>query len=147
MGTVDDVPDGFMVDVRRQSGLIGVIGPLYARHNEDGVAVGLRVDERHLNTRGFLHGGVIAALLDIAFSDNVSARGPLGAVTENLTVQYVAKSRPGDWLEASASAVDVGRRLAHARGELRTDDRVVAFACASYALGNIPDAKRGLSRS
>ena len=147
MGTVDDVPDGFVVDVRRKSGLIGVIGPLYARRNEDGVAVGLRVDERHLNTRGFLHGGVIAALLDIAFNDNVSARGSLSAVTANLTVQYVAKSRPGDWLEASASSVDVGRRLAHARGELRTDDGVVAFACASYMLGGIPDAERGLSHS
>jgi uncharacterized protein (TIGR00369 family) len=147
MGIVDDVPDGFMVDVRRQSGLIGAIGPLYARRNEDVVTVGLRVDERHLNTRGFLHGGVIAALLDIAFSDNVSARGTLGAVTANLTVQYVAKSRPGDWLEASASSVDVGRRLAHARGELRTDDEVVAFACASYALRDIPNAERGLSHS
>lgn len=147
MGTVDDVPDGFMVDVRRQSGLIGAIGPLYARRNEDGVAVGLRVDERHLNTRGFLHGGVIAALLDIAFSDNVNARGTFGAVTANLTIQYVAKSRPGDWLEASASSVDVRRRLAHARGELRTDDGVVAFACASYTLGDIPNAERGLSHS
>jgi uncharacterized protein (TIGR00369 family) len=147
MGIVEDVPYGFMVDARRRSGLVGLIGPLYARHNGDGVAVGLRVDERHLNTRGFLHGGVIAALLDIALSDNISARGTRGSVTANLTIQYVAKSKPGDWLEASASSVDVGRRLAHARGELRAEGRVVAFACASYALGGIPGAERGLSHS
>jgi acyl-coenzyme A thioesterase PaaI-like protein len=40
--------------------------PLFSRHNERSVEIGLWLREAHCNSRGFLHGGVIAALADSA---------------------------------------------------------------------------------
>lgn len=72
---------------RRTTGLLAAIGPSFARYDDGRVVDALAADERHLNFRGFVHGAVIACVLDIALGDNIVA--------------------------ASATAVHLGRRLAH----------------------------------
>jgi acyl-coenzyme A thioesterase PaaI-like protein len=85
-----------------------------------------------------LHGGVIAALLDVALGDNLApeANGVFSGGTAVLNIQFVATALPGEWVEASATLTTLGRRLAHAQGELRCDRRLLAIGSASFAVSN-----------
>ena len=119
---------------------MAALGPSFVRYDDGRVTDALAVDERHLNSRGFVHGAVISCLLDIALGDNIVAASaePITGVTSTLTVHFVGTAAGGDWLEASATAVHVGRRIAHAYGEVTVDGRVVATGSASFAISDRP---------
>ena len=50
---------GFIAS-ERTTGLLGIIGPLYVRRDGDGITNGFAIDDRHLNSRDFVHGRTIA---------------------------------------------------------------------------------------
>ena len=60
-----EVPDGFERHFRR-SGLTDPWEPLYSRKLDDRVQIGLTLAAPHCNSRGLVHGGLIAALADNA---------------------------------------------------------------------------------
>jgi acyl-coenzyme A thioesterase 13 len=47
----------------RTSRYLELIGPLF-QHRDDPSVMGLELDERHTNSRGFCHAGVLVALAD-----------------------------------------------------------------------------------
>src|SRR6266566_1611849 len=115
---MSEVPAGFEPS-RRTSPFLNGIGPVYSRTGEGGGLLGLRARAEHLNTRGFVHGAVLAALLDVVCGRNCGALTEHPSlVTVSLTVDYVAAARDGEWLEASATVTRVGRRLAFADGRV-----------------------------
>jgi uncharacterized protein (TIGR00369 family) len=63
--------------------------------------------------RGFLHGGVIAALADNAMGLScVASHGTAkGALTVGLSADYVATAKIGQWLKVDPRVVKVGRLL------------------------------------
>ena len=132
---MSEVPAGFE-QARRASPFLDMIGPVYTMTRERGILLGLRARTEHLNTRGFVHGAILAALLDVVCGRNCGAltEHP-GLVTVSLTVDYVAAARDGDWLEASATVTRVGRRLAFADGRVDAGGRPVAKASAVFAVG------------
>jgi acyl-coenzyme A thioesterase 13 len=129
------VPDGFVVSVRT-SPLIELIGPIYTCDDERGIVIGLQVRHDHLNTRGRLHGAIVAAVADIVLGRNASAATdpPTPLVTSSLTIDFVAAADEGDWIEATAEAIRVGRRLGFARALIRSGDRIVAQASGVFAV-------------
>jgi uncharacterized protein (TIGR00369 family) len=132
---MSEVPVGFEPS-RRTSPFLDMIGPVYTRAGEDGILLGLRARTEHLNTRGFVHGAILAALLDVICGRNCAVRiGQPGLVTVSLTVDYVASAREGDWLEASATVTRVGRRLAFAHGRVEVAGKPVATASSVFAVG------------
>ena len=56
------IPEGFNPHFRK-SPLTDPWEPLYSRLLEDRIVLGLRADERHCNSRGIVHGGLITALI------------------------------------------------------------------------------------
>jgi len=132
---MSEVPAGFEPP-RRTSPFLDLIGPVYTRTTERGVLLGLRARPEHLNTRGFVHGAILAAMLDVVCARNCAALTEhLSVVTVSLTVDYVAAARDGDWLEASAAVTRVGRRLAFADGRVDAAGKHVAKASAVFAVG------------
>ena len=132
---MSEVPAGFEQS-RRSSPFLDMIGPVYTRAGEDGILLGLRARTEHLNTRGFVHGAILAALLDVICGRNCAVRiGQPGLVTVSLTVDYVASAREGDWLEASATVTRVGRRLAFAHGRVEVAGKPVATASSVFVVG------------
>lgn len=87
--------------------------------------VTLKIDARHDNSHGIVHGGVYAALLDAAFGHAVAYCGTPGrtrlAVTIDLHTTYLAPARAGV-LTATARVLDVNGRVATCAGEVRLDD-------------------------
>jgi acyl-coenzyme A thioesterase 13 len=132
---MSEVPAGFEPP-RRTSPFLDLIGPVYTRTTERGVLLGLRARPEHLNTRGFVHGAILAAMLDVVCARNCAALAdPPSVVTVSLTVDYVAAARDGDWLEASAEVTRAGRRLAFADGRVAAEGKPVAKASAVFAVG------------
>jgi len=50
----------------RTSPVLDLIGPLYCRGEGADLVIGLRVEAKHCNARGTVHGGILATLADVA---------------------------------------------------------------------------------
>jgi uncharacterized protein (TIGR00369 family) len=130
-----EVPAGFEPS-ERTGPFFDLIGPIYTKTGERGILLGLPARAEHCNARGFVHGAVLAALLDVVCGRNCRARAPSNPnlLTVSLTVDYVAAARDGDWLEASATVTRAGRRLAFADGRVEVVGETVAKASAVFAV-------------
>ena len=68
---IDQVPEGFEPHFRK-SPFTDPWEPLYSRRGEKSVAIGLRLAKPHTNSRGLIHGGLIASLADNAMGYSCS---------------------------------------------------------------------------
>jgi acyl-coenzyme A thioesterase 13 len=131
-----DPPPGFQV-VSRRSGFMDLVGPLHVEDSDPRAPVyGLRVEERHANSRGGVHGGVLTTLADVALGYGaIAAHGETVAlVTASLTVNYTGAAAVGDWLEARTTLTRMGSRLAFARCEITSDGRPVASCTGVFSV-------------
>lgn len=137
------VPQGFEPH-SRQSPVTTPWGPLYSRQDEETVAIGFYLGEAHCNSRGSLHGGVIAALADNAMGLSYSSAHRKiygaggGAVTVSLNVDYVASASLGQWIEVEARNVKAGRSMGFVEATIRADATIIARASATFRM---PSAK------
>jgi uncharacterized protein (TIGR00369 family) len=84
------------------------------RADDAGVALRLRVAERHLRPGGTVSGPSIFGLVDVAMYLAILARiGPVAlAVTTNCAIDFLRKPEAGRDLLAEARLLKLGRRLA-----------------------------------
>ena len=103
-------------------GLRGVLDYRLAEWSEGRAVVEMRVDGRHLNRSGVLHGGVIATLLDASCGYAATWSGdpakPKAAVTLSLTVSYTGQVKEGV-VRATALMKAGGRKIVFCTGEVR----------------------------
>jgi acyl-coenzyme A thioesterase 13 len=106
---------------RFSKGFLDRSGPYFLRRDPEGIVVGLRIDEGHLNYVGVVHGGVLTTLADVALSLQVHELEvpSLSPVTNSLTTNFLGAARLGDWLEAHCRIDQIGKRLAHTSGQIR----------------------------
>ena len=135
-----EVPDGFERHFRR-SGLTDPWEPLYSRKRNDRVQMGLILADQHCNSRGLVHGGLIAALADNAMGLScvvaLSALGRdsgKGLVTVSLGADYLGSAKRGEWLEIDPEPVKVGGSICFARAIIRANDKPVAMANATFKI-------------
>lgn len=130
------VPAGFL-PLARRSPYIAAMGPFYWKADGKQRALGLRIEEKHINSRGFVHGGVLCGFADLAIGYNLASlqAPPLPLVTANLSVDFAGSARRGDWLECRVDVQRVGGRLADANAYVgRAAGRIVR-ASAIFARG------------
>ena len=112
--------------------------PLYARKGEGKIELGLVVAEPHTNSRGLLHGGLIAAMADNAMGlscGQAMARDGLaanGLVTVSLGVDYLGRAQIGDWLVFDTDFVRTGRTLCFAGAQVTANGEPIARAHATF---------------
>lgn len=113
--TLAEIPPGF-TPIFRTSPFLETIGPLYSAGIGASLVIGLRVQEKHTNARGALHGGLLASVADIALGYGLatSTQPPTSMVTAALSVDFVGGARIGDWVETSLDIQKVGARMAFA---------------------------------
>lgn len=130
------VPDGF-VPSPRTGPFLDLLGPVYVREDAEGLAVGLRVEDKHLNARGRVHGAVVCALADVALGRNlaIAVGEDVLPVTASLQVQFLGSAGRGDWVEATAVVNRAGRRMGFVDGTVRAGAQLVATATAVFAMG------------
>jgi acyl-coenzyme A thioesterase 13 len=128
------IPEGFH-RIERLSPFNALVGPLYERREGDTVSIGLAIAEKHTNSRGICHGGVLATLADLALGYAMLARsGDKGSfVTAHLAVDYAGAARSGDWIESRVEIQRVGSRLAFANCYLVSGEKPIVRASAIFA--------------
>ena len=132
-------PVGFERHFRR-SPLTDPWEPLYSKRTETAVVLGLWAGPPHVNTRGFVHGGLIAALADnamgLACSFRLGERARL--VTVNLGLDYLGAAALGQWIRWDAAVVKTGRTLCFAECLVVADHKPVARANATFSVSTPP---------
>jgi acyl-coenzyme A thioesterase 13 len=130
------IPEGFR-KIERLSPFNALVGPLYERRDGDAVSIGLVIEEKHSNSRGICHGGVLATLADLALGYAMLARSgdPGSFLTAQLSVDYAGAARIGDWIESKVEIQHVGTRLAFANCYLVAGARPIVRASAIFARG------------
>ena len=134
------IPDGFTPHARH-SPLTAPWEPIFARREADRFRLGLEIRTEHTNSRGLLHGGLIAALADNAMGLSLSVvleadeRPPeRGLVTTSLAVDFLARAELGQWLEVDTNFVHAGRRQGVAQAFVTADGEIIARANAAFAI-------------
>jgi uncharacterized protein (TIGR00369 family) len=98
--------------------------------------LGVRVDGRHVNRRGFAHGGFLATLADmvLGYSLATAREGHAPMVTTQLSLDFAGSATLGDWLEGSADVQKVGRTTAFANAYLRVGERRIVRASGIFVV-------------
>lgn len=117
------VPDGFS-EMRPYGQFHELLGPMFMARRGDNVVVGLRVDERHGNAIGTLHGGMFMTLVDTALTLAAGRAAPNGqyAVTQGMSADFLSAAQEGDWIEAEVEVLRTGRTTISLDCRVRKDD-------------------------
>ena len=129
------VPEGFAPHFKR-SPVTDPWEPLFSRRREKILQLGLWLREAHCNSRGFLHGGVIAALADNAMGHSCVAthQGARSALTVSLSVDYLASAKLQQWLLIDPRVVRTGGTLGFVDALITAGGEIVARANATFRL-------------
>jgi uncharacterized protein (TIGR00369 family) len=130
-----DPPEGFSPHFR-QSPVTEPWEPLFSRRIAGTVQIGTYLRAPHCNSRGLLHGGVIAALADNAMglSCGVSLPSLQGLVTVSLTVDYMGAAKIGQWLQIEPRVLKTGKSMGFADALVTADGGPIARASATFRI-------------
>ena len=136
------IPEGFH-RIERLSPFNALVGPLYEKRDGDRVSIGIAIEEKHTNSRGVCHGGLLATLADLALGYAMLAKsGDKGSfVTAHLSVDYAGAARAGDWVQSSVEIQRVGSRMAFANCYLLSAGAPIVRASAIFARDGKRDAR------
>ena len=131
-------PEGFEPHFRR-SPLTDPWEPLYSRRLADRVILGLQAREPHTNSRGMVHGGLIAALADnamglscVAVMSGEGRKPEGGLVTVSMATDFIGTAKLGQWLAVDTQYVKTGKSLCFAQAFVTADGEVIARADARF---------------
>jgi uncharacterized protein (TIGR00369 family) len=128
-----DVPEGFERHFR-QSPMTDPWEPLYSKRTDKAVILGLRLARPHTNSRGLIHGGLIAALADNAmgYSCGHVMGGVYSLVTIGIAVDFVGTAEIGQWLAIESDVIKTGSTIFFAQSLVTADGVVIARANATF---------------
>lgn len=130
-----EIPAGFTPHFKR-SPVTDAWEPLYAKFLDKAVHMGLRLAKAHTNSRGLIHGGLIAALSDNAMG--YSCAQAMGwdtgksLVTVNLGIDFIGSASIGQWLSIEPEVIRTGSTICFAQSLVKADDVVIARANGTF---------------
>ena len=101
-------------------------GPWFHWADADGFRQGVRLLDRHCNSRGIAHGGFLSSFSDGLAATAVFREIKRASVTIKLNTEFLRSAKAGDWLQGTA-------RVTRATGK-------TAFVDAYAWVGETPDA-------
>jgi uncharacterized protein (TIGR00369 family) len=111
------------------------VGPVFEAGEVGAKRFAFRVDERHVNKRGVVHGGMMMTFADAAigqavwdFTDRVSS------VTMNMQAQFIGGARLGDLVEVQPELIRKTRALVFVRGDFTTGSRTLMTISSVWKL-------------
>ena len=131
--TAADIPAGFERQTRR-SPLTDPWEPIYSKQTPDAIILGLRLATPHTNARGFVHGGLIAALTDKAMGHSCGHKMPgvRSLVTVSMSIDFISSAQVGQWLTVETDVIRTGGTLCFAQCLVTANDAVIARANATF---------------
>jgi len=128
------IPPGY-----RQTKLIDpfeiYVGPVYETGEGSGLRFALLVDERHVNMRGIIHGGMLMTYADCTLGWAVwGATDFAPSVTMNMQTQFLKPARQGDVIEVQPQITRKTQSLIFARGDFTIKGEVIFSAQSIWKL-------------
>ncbi len=143
------IPDGFEPHLRK-SPFTDPWEPLFSKRTATAVILGLRLAKPHTNSRGLIHGGLIASLADNAMGyscgqvmGGVTSEGTRrnsSLVTISLAVDFIGSANIGQWLAVESEVIRTGSTICFAQSLIKADDAVIARANATFRVVSKPAA-------
>jgi uncharacterized protein (TIGR00369 family) len=137
-----EIPHGFAPHFRK-SPFTDPWEPLYSKRTENAVILGLRLARPHTNSRGLIHGGLIAALADNAmgYSCAQAIGWDFSLVTISLSVDFTGSADIGQWLAVESEVIRTGGTLCFAQCLVKADDAVIARASGTFRVVKVKSEK------
>lgn len=137
------IPIGFQRHPRR-SPVTDPWEPIYSRSSDSAVILALRTDDHHCNSRGFVHGGLLTALADIAMGLSCAkqAGDADGLVTIGLAIDFLATINRNQWIEVDTPFVKVGSSICFAQAFISADGETCARANGTFRILRRRDASQ-----
>ena len=131
--TATDIPQGFEPHFRK-SPFTEPWEPLYSKKTDKSVSMGLRLARPHTNSRGLIHGGLIASLADnsMGYSCGQAMGWTTSFVTVSLAVDYIGSAQIGQWLAVECEVIKTGSTLCFAQSQIKADNVVIARANGTF---------------
>ena len=133
-----NIPPGF-APLPVSGAFIAANGPLYIRHDANGVRLGFRVEERHTNPLAICHGGMMASFCDMLLPIvALRVRPEIGLrflPTVSLQIDYLAPAPLGCWVQGETEVLRVTRTLIFAQGLVSADGEPAARASGILKIG------------
>jgi uncharacterized protein (TIGR00369 family) len=126
-------PEGF-VRHYRQTPLTDPWEPLFSRTDDGVLTLGVRAGAPHANGRGFVHGGMLSTLADIAMghSCGLSLEGGASLVTVSLALDFLGSAALGQWIEVRPTISRLGSTLCFAEAVVTADGVPCAKAHGTF---------------
>ena len=115
-------------------GFTELVGTELSSAEEGRATVNLKAEERHLNSSGTVHGGVISTLIDVSMAEalNTMTEEDEQPFTIQITVNYMRPGKPGT-LTSTAEVRKGGERITIVEAEVvQEEDEVIALATGTY---------------
>ena len=138
---ITDIPDGYH-QAPRQEGFSAVIGPFYQcshasyRGHENSMVRAFRVESRHCNPEGFLHGGMLSSFFDFvmyqALGDCLGEASITPTIT--MTTNFLVGAKQGDWLEGIGVVRRKTRSMMFMEAEIYVGTTLVAHGTGVYKI-------------
>jgi len=114
------------------------VGPIYRLPNtEDGTIkrFAFIVVEKHMNSAGSVHGGMLMTLADLAMGQTSRlASGAKSCSTVSLNCDFLGPGRLGDMIEARVRVTRRSRTMVFLSGELVAGDRILLVATGLWKI-------------
>jgi uncharacterized protein (TIGR00369 family) len=109
------------------------VGPVFEQGAEGTKTFAIRVDKRHVNRRGIMHGGMFMTLADMTLGQavwDVTDKAPV--VTLNMQSHFLKPAREGDIVEVVPELVRRTRALVFMRGDFTVAGEIVYTAATVW---------------
>ena len=127
------IPEGFERQTRG-SPLTDPWEPIYQKQTPEAIILGLWLAKPHTNARGFVHGGLIAALTDKAMGHSCGhqLRGAVSLVTVSMAIDFISSAQMGQWLTVETDVIKTGSTICFAQCFVKADGAVIARANGTF---------------
>ena len=110
------------------------VGPFFCKAMAPASETALRLEAKHCNMFGIVHGGVLMAFADYTLCLAGLETTEDGCVTVTCDNQFIASAQAGELLTGHGQLIHRTRKLAFVRAELKVGDRVVLSATATLKM-------------
>lgn len=91
----------------------------------------LKIIDKHCNMYGFVHGGTLASISDVAMGVSCITLGKR-VVTIDMNISYIRNTPVGSTLTAIGEVISNGRTIMRASGEIYNGEQLLIKSQASY---------------
>ena len=134
MSTATGAPEGY-TETRLIDPFEIYVGPVFERGQAGSKRFAFRADDRHINRRGVVHGGMLMTFADAALGQAAwDATDHAPSVTLNMQSHFLRGVVKGDLVEVVPVVTRKTRALLFIRGEFKVGDEIVLTVSSIWKL-------------